>query len=62
GVKGAGAPALNDAVAAMGDEPFDYIGLPFNDTASVAGLPALSLPISITAMDMLRDGDVITTP
>ncbi|HIB1660974.1 TPA: phage tail sheath subtilisin-like domain-containing protein, partial [Salmonella enterica subsp. enterica serovar Muenchen] len=35
GVKGAGAPALNDAVAAMGDEPFDYIGLPFNDTASV---------------------------
>lgn len=26
---------MYDAVAAMGDEPFDYIGLPFNDTASV---------------------------
>ncbi|MCH4687908.1 phage tail sheath subtilisin-like domain-containing protein, partial [Escherichia coli] len=26
---------LTGAVAAMADEPFDYIGLPFNDTASV---------------------------
>jgi phage tail sheath gpL-like len=32
---GAGAPELAAAVAAMGDEAFDYIGLPFNDTASV---------------------------
>ncbi|HAK5377459.1 TPA: phage tail protein [Salmonella enterica] len=32
---GAGAPELTAAVAAMGDEAFDYIGLPFNDTASV---------------------------
>ncbi|QSW37074.1 phage tail sheath subtilisin-like domain-containing protein [Leclercia pneumoniae] len=32
---GAGAPALAGTIAAMGDEPFDYIGHPFNDTASV---------------------------
>lgn len=32
---GTGAPVLTGAVAAMADEPFDYIGLPFNDTASV---------------------------
>ncbi|WP_200857635.1 phage tail sheath subtilisin-like domain-containing protein, partial [Klebsiella pneumoniae] len=28
-------PVLTGAVAAMADEPFDNIGLPFNDTASV---------------------------
>ncbi|HHU3978610.1 TPA: phage tail sheath subtilisin-like domain-containing protein [Escherichia coli] len=28
-------PEATGAVAAMADEPFDYIGLPFNDTASV---------------------------
>lgn len=32
---GAGAPALAGTIAAMGDEPFDYIGHPFNDTASI---------------------------
>ena len=35
GTAGTGAPVLTGAVAAMADEPFDYIGLPFNDTASV---------------------------
>lgn len=35
GAAGTGAPVLTGAVAAMADEPFDYIGLPFNDTASV---------------------------
>lgn len=35
GSAGTGAPVLTGAVAAMADEPFDYIGLPFNDTASV---------------------------
>lgn len=35
GVAGAGAPVLTGAIAAMGDEPFDYIGHPFNDTASM---------------------------
>ena len=35
GNAGTGAPVLTGAVAAMADEPFDYIGLPFNDTASV---------------------------
>ncbi|KMV37070.1 tail sheath protein, partial [Escherichia coli] len=35
GTAGTGAPVLSGAVAAMADEPFDYIGLPFNDTASV---------------------------
>ncbi|MCH4687840.1 phage tail sheath N-terminal beta-sandwich domain-containing protein, partial [Escherichia coli] len=34
GTAGTGAPVLTGAVAAMADEPFDYIGLPFNDTAS----------------------------
>lgn len=32
---GAGAPTLTGVIAAMGDEPFDYIGHPFNDTASI---------------------------
>lgn len=32
---GTGSPELSGAIAAMGDEPFDYIALPFNDTASV---------------------------
>ncbi|RJT26919.1 phage tail sheath subtilisin-like domain-containing protein [Buttiauxella izardii] len=35
GTAGAGAPALTATIAAMGDEPFDYIGHPYNDTASV---------------------------
>ncbi|QCZ26153.1 phage tail sheath subtilisin-like domain-containing protein [Leclercia adecarboxylata] len=35
GVSGTGAPVLTGTIAAMGDEPFDYIGHPFNDTASV---------------------------
>ncbi|MBA8433931.1 phage tail sheath subtilisin-like domain-containing protein [Escherichia coli] len=35
GTAGTGSPVLTGAVAAMADEPFDYIGLPFNDTASV---------------------------
>lgn len=33
---GTGAPDLAAAVAAMGDEPFDFIGLPFSDSASLA--------------------------
>ncbi len=33
---GTGAPELGDTVAAMGDEPFDFIGLPFSDSASLA--------------------------
>ncbi|WP_407345109.1 phage tail sheath subtilisin-like domain-containing protein [Dickeya ananatis] len=32
---GTGAPTLDSAIAVMGDEPFDFIGSPFNDTASV---------------------------
>lgn len=32
---GAGDPDLTPAIAAMGDEPFDYIGLPFNDANSL---------------------------
>lgn len=32
---GTGAPDLSGAIAAMGDEPFDYIALPFSDAASV---------------------------
>ena len=40
GTAGTGAPVLTGAVAAMADEPFDYIGLPFNDTASVNTLVA----------------------
>lgn len=35
GAAGTGAPVLNGAIAAMADEPFDYIGHPFNDLASV---------------------------
>ncbi len=35
GYRRTGAPVLTGAVAAMADEPFDYIGLPLNDTASV---------------------------
>lgn len=35
---GTGSPSLGAAVAAMGDEPFDYIGTPFSDTASLATL------------------------
>lgn len=35
GAAGTGAPVLTGAMAAMADEPFDYIGHPFNDTASV---------------------------
>lgn len=35
GTAGAGAPSLTGTIAAMGDEPFDYIGHPFNDTASM---------------------------
>lgn len=35
GTAGSGAPVLTGAVAAMADEPFDYIGLPFSDTASI---------------------------
>ncbi len=41
GNAGTGAPVLTGAVAAMADEPFDYIGLPFNDTASVNTLSEL---------------------
>lgn len=32
---GAGDPDLMPAIAAMGDEPFDYIGMPFRDSASL---------------------------
>lgn len=32
---GAGDPDLTGTIAAMGDEPFDYIGLPFSDSASL---------------------------
>ncbi|WAM45974.1 phage tail sheath subtilisin-like domain-containing protein [Edwardsiella piscicida] len=38
GAKGSGAPVLTGAIAAMADEPFDYIGHPFNDTASLTML------------------------
>lgn len=40
GAKGSGAPVLTGAIAAMADEPFDYIGHPFNDTASLTTLAA----------------------
>lgn len=33
---GTGSPDLTDTIAAMGDEPFDFIGLPFSDSASLA--------------------------
>ncbi len=45
GTAGTGAPVLTGAVAAMADEPFDYIGLPFNDTASVNTLVSASAAI-----------------
>ena len=32
---GAGDPDLAPVIAAMGDEPFDYIGLPFSDSSSL---------------------------
>lgn len=32
---GAGDPDLSQTIAAMGDEPFDYIGLPYSDSASL---------------------------
>jgi len=35
GSAGTGAPVLTGTIAAMGDESFDYIGHPFNDTASI---------------------------
>lgn len=35
---GTGAPDLTGAVAAMGDEAFDFIGLPFSDAASLETL------------------------
>jgi phage tail sheath gpL-like len=40
---GAGDPDITDVIAAMGDEPFDYIGLPFSDSAS--------LQLMVTEMD-----------
>ncbi|WP_145576992.1 phage tail sheath subtilisin-like domain-containing protein [Yersinia alsatica] len=33
---GAGTPALPDTIAALGDELFDFIAFPFNDSASLA--------------------------
>lgn len=52
GIAGTGAPVLTGAVAAMADEPFDYIGLPFNDTASVNtlvnGLPSSGVADTLT--------------
>lgn len=33
---GAGDPELNSVITAMGDEPYDYIGLPFCDSASLS--------------------------
>lgn len=35
---GTGSPSLATTVAAMGDEPFDFIGTPFSDSASLATL------------------------
>lgn len=35
GTAGTGAPVLTGAIAAMADEPFDFIGHPFNDQASI---------------------------
>lgn len=35
---GTGSPSLTATVAAMGDEPFDFIGTPFSDSASLATL------------------------
>lgn len=42
---GTGAPALTSAIAAMGDEMFDFIGLPFSDSAS---LEAIALEMNDT--------------
>lgn len=46
GTAGTGAPVLTGTIAAMGDEPFDYIGHPFNDTAS---MNAFTLEMNDTA-------------
>ncbi|RAH33253.1 phage tail sheath subtilisin-like domain-containing protein [Pantoea agglomerans] len=35
---GTGSPSLAATIAAMGDEPFDFIGTPFSDSASLATL------------------------
>jgi len=35
---GSGAPTMSTAISAMGDEEFDFIAMPFNDTASLAAL------------------------
>lgn len=35
GAAGTGSPVLTSAIAAMADEPFDFIGHPYSDTASV---------------------------
>lgn len=35
---GAGSPSLSATIAAMGDEPFDFIGTPFSDSSSLATL------------------------
>ncbi|MGL5799379.1 MAG: phage tail sheath subtilisin-like domain-containing protein, partial [Plesiomonas sp.] len=35
---GAGSPDLSAAIAAMGDEPFDFIGMPWTDSASLDAL------------------------
>ncbi|ENR8889165.1 phage tail sheath subtilisin-like domain-containing protein [Citrobacter koseri] len=35
---GAGDPDLSESIAAMGDEPFDYIGLPFSDANSLQAM------------------------
>ncbi|KFK95021.1 MULTISPECIES: phage tail sheath subtilisin-like domain-containing protein [unclassified Serratia (in: enterobacteria)] len=37
---GAGAPNLSAAIAAMGDEPFDFIAFPFCDSASLSTIGA----------------------
>lgn len=69
GTAGTGAPVLTGAVAAMADEPFDYIGLPFNDTASVNTLvadsefqrPTLAENISMLRNDLFARLDVSDT-
>ncbi|WP_127958095.1 phage tail sheath subtilisin-like domain-containing protein [Serratia microhaemolytica] len=35
---GSGAPELSATIAAMGDEPFDYIAFPYNDAGSLAAI------------------------
>lgn len=59
GTAGTGAPVLTGAVAAMADEPFDYIGLPFNDTASVNTL--VPAPTTSAVMQNAAVGQA-TTP